>query len=97
MVVANTFFDTPVHQKATYHEPGVAPMATIAAGSFSMLDLLLVRSGEENDIVSICSDRSGSIASHHFPVVAAVKVEVLKRRCVGRTPPRTAMVISTSF
>ena len=79
LVVANTLFDTPAHQKATYHEPGVASLAPIAGGDFSMLDLLLVRAGGEDDIISVCSDRSKAIASHHFPVAAVVRVEVPKR------------------
>jgi len=78
MAVGNTFFDVPTCQKVSYHEPGVAPMSPISDQGLSVLDLLLASVGEENDVISSCSDRSGAIGSHHFPVVAAVDVEVVK-------------------
>jgi len=86
MVVANTFVDTPPHQKATFHEPGVSPMSPICSAGFSMLDLLLVQSGDELDVMSLASDRSGAIASHHFPVVAAVRVNICTASRPGREP-----------
>ena len=63
-------------------------MCPITEGNFSMLDLLLVRAGDESDVVSIVSDRSGAIASHHFPVVAAVRVDVIKRQRHVKPPKR---------
>ena len=84
MVVANTFVDAPPHQKVTFHEPGVSPMSQICSAGFSMLDLLLVQSGEELDVMSLTSDRSGAIASHHFPVIAAVRVNI----CTASQPGR---------
>ena len=81
--IANTFFDAPLDQKATYHEPSVPPRAPICNGKFSMLDLLLCPSQHFHSILDIRSNRMATLASHHFPVTAALCVNM---SCVELVP-----------
>ena len=72
MVVANTLLPGADEVKATFYVPGAAPMDTISSHGFSMLDILLMPALSANRLVSISSDRTVTIASHHFPVVANI-------------------------
>ena len=79
MVVANTLLPGPDHEKAAYHELHARPMQPVTASSFAMLDLLLMPCDCQERLFSIASDRSAAIASHHFPVVADIGVQVPPR------------------
>ena len=76
LIVGNTFLPSPDHNKATYHEPSVAPMSPITSEGFAMLDLCLVPAGLEVKLLSVSSDRTGTIASHHFPITAVMDAKV---------------------
>jgi len=75
LCVANTYFHAPTERLATYHEPSTTPMGDVSSG-FSMLDFLLLPSESLDQVVSVSSDRSATLASHHFPVTAHLQVEI---------------------
>jgi len=77
--VANTLMPNLPQNLVTYHEPGVAPMSPISEVGFSMLDLMILPQDEVGRVVSICSGRLATIASHHFPVCAALDVMIDKQ------------------
>ena len=66
---------TPREQPVTYHEPAVTPMGDVSHG-FSMLDLLVTPCDFLDQVVSVFSDRSAALASHHFPVVASLQIGI---------------------
>ena len=86
--VANTWFPNPPHMQVTYHELGVGPMSCIDEKTFNVLDLLLVGQGDLGKVLNICSDRSGCVASHHFPITAQLDVAITVPRHNGTAPNR---------
>ena len=48
------------------------------ADGFAMLDVLLIPTTLSDTLVSISSDRTAALASHHFPVVANISCNVGK-------------------
>ena len=76
LVVANTLVSTPDFQKVTYHEPRASAMDQVTPDKFSMLDLVLVPVSDSHKVLSVISDRSAAIASHHFPVTAVLEVAI---------------------
>ena len=75
LVVGNTLFKHPAEQLVTFRELGVPPMSDVVAHRFAMLDLYLLPCGGEQSVQDVCSDRTVSMASQHFPVLATLKVE----------------------
>ena len=84
MVVANSLHDVPDHQRVTYHEPCMAPCSPISVEGFAVLDLCLVPSHLVSSILQTYSDRLASLASHHFPVISIIRVNVHKREVVHK-------------
>ena len=76
MVVSNTFFDKPLENKVTYHEPGVSPNSPITLQGFSVLDLVLVPKEWLPSVQDCSSDRNIAFASHHFPVTANLRLSL---------------------
>ena len=74
--VANTLVPNASHNQVTYYEPIARPMEPITIGRFNVLDLLLMPSDDADRLISIVSDRSAAIASHHFPVVSVLQVQL---------------------
>ena len=77
-VIANTFYDLPPESKVTYHEPSVRPNSVITEEGFNVLDLFVMPLRYLHAVCSLKSDRSVGLASHHFPVVANLKLQVPK-------------------
>ena len=75
LCLANSFSQVPLEQRVTYHEPAVTPMGDVSHG-FSMLDFLVTPSDFLDQVVSVCSDRSAALASHHFPVVTSLQMGI---------------------
>ena len=75
LCLANSFSQVPLERRVTCHEPGATPMGDVSHG-FSMLDLLVTPCDFLDQVVSICSDRSAALASHHFPVVASLQIGI---------------------
>ena len=77
-VVSNTFVRNPPHFRATYFEPGAAPLDQMSEDKFNMLDLLLTPADYAESVRSIGSDRFAALATHHFPVSACLQVGILR-------------------
>lgn len=87
MDVANTFVRTTPEEKASYFEIGAQPMEPIIAHRFAMLDLLVLPASSIDNVISLHSDRLGAISLHHFPVLIAVKVQIIARRNSNASAP----------
>ena len=74
--VAQTFFPDAVDHKATYHEPGTAPMDHVTPTGFSMLDLVLVPQQWRQIVSEVASDRFAVLASHHFVVWSKLAIRL---------------------
>lgn len=88
LMVGNTFFDHPVEKLATFREPGVPPMSAMDSGRFAMLDLYLLSDAGAQLMQDIVSDRTVSLASQHFPVLATMKVEAQDKQSSKHRPKR---------
>ena len=73
--VANTFFDTPVEQKATYMEPGATPFGIILEGPYNLLDLVLAEENMLDRITDLRSIREATLATDHFLVICTTAWE----------------------
>jgi len=80
LMLANTFFNTPLEQRVTYFEPRACPKDDITPTTFFVLDLLLVQQEHLTDVLECLSDRNASLASHHFPVRVALNLSMPQAR-----------------
>ena len=58
LMVANSVFAGPPHEKVTYHEPWAPPMSAISVEKFTVLDLLLLPRAAVTRVISLCADNS---------------------------------------
>ena len=75
-VVGNTFLPNADDQKVTYFEPWARPLEDITPSKFAMLDLVLLPASCSHRLITGYSDRSCSIASHHFPFTSVLDVQL---------------------
>ena len=75
LFVANTFFHNLPEQRITFCEPGVAPLGPLNENTFALLDLFVVPVGWDFLLQAVASDRTVSIALHHFPVTATISTQ----------------------
>lgn len=74
-MVANTLFDYVDEFLATYHNLVSHPMEEVAPSKFSQLDYVLSAQQNSEMVYDCWSDRSISLRSHHFLMIASVLVE----------------------
>ena len=55
-------------------------MDPISAEKISMLDLLLVQAAEIGQVLSVCSDRFATLATHHFTILVVLNIQ-FERPC----------------
>ena len=70
--VANTFQDSPIHQRVTFFNTEVSPLAPITESNFNMLDLLLCSRLELCGVRGLQSVRNASLATNHFLVLCGI-------------------------
>ena len=89
-IIANTWIANPDDRLVTYHEPCAPPMSEISVEHFTILALVLCPAEHANRVLSLCSDRLGCIASHHFLVTATLDVcaaALMSRICSLQVSP----------
>ena len=107
LFVANTGFDLPVEKQVTVYNVGSSPAATLNSTNFGQIDFLLVGREWWYKILSVASCMDMSLASHHFPIIAEIDVELPKAIATTARDPRyhlselqcacTSSLFATSF
>ena len=78
-VVANTLFEYADEFLVTYHNLTSQPLETVVPWKFSQIDFVLCAK-QNTDMVDDCwTDRSISLRSHHFLMIASVRIEFPKQ------------------
>ena len=88
LFVANTGFDLPVEKQVTVYNVGSSPAATLNSTNFGQIDFLLVGREWWHKILSVASCMDMSLASHHFPIIAEIDVELPKAIATTARDPR---------
>ena len=78
-VVANTLFDYADEFLVTYHNLVSHPMEEVAPSKFSQLDYVLSAQQNTEMVYDCWTDRTISLRSHHFLMIASVCVEFPKQ------------------
>ena len=102
-----TGFDLPVEKLVTVYNVGSSPAATLNSTNFGQIDFLLVGREWWHKILSVASCMDMSLASHHFPIIAEIDVELPKAIATTARSPRyhlselqcacTSSLFATSF
>ena len=74
-MVGSTFFGHPIEQLVTFREPGLPPMSAMDSERFAMFDLYLLSDAGAQLVQDTVSDRTVSLASQHFPILATMEVK----------------------
>ena len=78
-VVANTLFDYADEFLVTYHDLTSQPLEEVVPWKFSQIDFVLCAQ-QNADMVDDCwTDRIISLRSHHFLMIASVRIEFPKQ------------------
>eukprot|EP00959_Pyramimonas_sp_CCMP1952_P206304 4314749-Pyramimonas_sp.AAC.1 len=85
-VIANTRFQQDPDKQVTYYELQATPVDPITSESFAMIDFLLAPAERLSSVRKLRSDILACISSHHFPVLAQIRLV----RDKGERPPRRA-------
>ena len=78
LVVSNSMFDYPDELLVTYHNLNSKPSDNIANGAFSQLDYVLCPEQSTDMIYDCKTDRRIALRSHHFIMIAAVRISFVK-------------------
>ena len=107
LFVANAGFNLPLAKQVTVYNVGSSPAATLNSTNFGQIDFLLVGREWWQKNLSVASCMDMSLASHHFPIIAEIDVELPKAIATTARDPRyhlfglqfacTSSLFATSF
>ena len=96
LFVANTGFEVPVEkQQVTVYNVGSSSAATLNSTNFGQIDFLFVGREWLHKISGVASCMDMSLASHHFPVIAEIDVDLpraSKSYCYNISRPTVSLV-----
>ena len=78
--MANTLTAHPPEKLVTYHGLGVAPLDPVTHHRFAQLDHILIPHSWIPSIVTVFSDRSAALSTHHFLQIAELDIQISKRQ-----------------
>ena len=80
LLIANTFFDRFPENLVTYRELATQPMETISPSKFAQLNFVLCEQQWKHKVIDIETWRTLSLASHHFPLLCRLDVDIPKHQ-----------------
>ena len=75
-MTANTFFQKPNSQLATWRHPSCNDHEDWSRSSYDQIDYILVQRRWRNTVTHCYSDTSVPIKADHFPFIAEVKIKL---------------------